>query len=89
MGIPIVSSDVGACDEMLNGRTPADKLLGISGLITGVATPRETAQSVIAILSDPQMYNSMSKAGIERVHRFYNQSDLFANYLNLYEKYLY
>ncbi|MDX9701754.1 MAG: GT4 family glycosyltransferase PelF [Candidatus Auribacterota bacterium] len=89
MGIPIVSSDVGACDEMLNGRTSEDKSLGASGLITGVANPRETAQSVIKILSDPPMYHAMSKAGIQRVYRFYNQDDLFANYLNLYEKYLY
>lgn len=89
MGIPVVSSDVGACSELLNGRTDPDKALGISGLITGVANPRDTAQKVIDILTNPQLYNNMSKAGIQRVYQFYNQTDLFANYLNVYEKYLY
>lgn len=89
MGIPVVSSDVGACSEMVNGMSAEDKSLGASGLITGVASPSETADAILKILSDPNLFNLMSQAGITRVDKFYNQADLFAKYLNLYEKYMY
>jgi len=89
MGIPVVATDVGACLEMLNGMSVEDKMLGPSGLITGVASPVETADAIIKILSDPKLFNAMSKAGISRVRKFYSQADLFAKYLNLYEKYIY
>ncbi len=89
MGVPVVSSDVGACRELLEGRLPQDKIIGSSGLITGVGSPDETAKAILDLLSSPDKYSSMSKAGIKRVTEFYNQDDLFARYLNLYEKYLY
>lgn len=89
MGIPVVASDVGACRELLYGRAPDDKAMGNSGLITGVGSPRETAEAIIRILTDPPQYRLMSMVGIERARLFYNQEDLFARYLNLYEKYLY
>jgi len=89
MGVPVVASDVGACRELLNGRLPSDKALGASGLVTGVGSPDETAKAIMEILGSPDKYNAMSISGIKRVTELYNQNDLFAKYLNLYEKYLY
>lgn len=89
MGIPVVASDVGACEELCFGRTLEDQALGVSGYITGVSDPDDTASAIVEILSNPELYNSMSKSGIERVRKFYGQNDLFAQYLNLYEKYMY
>lgn len=88
-GIPAISSDVGSCREMLYGRTPEDKALGKGGLITGVGNPSETAEAIIAVLRNDEEYASMSVAGAQRVERFYNRNDLFAQYLNLYDKYSY
>ncbi|MGH7399672.1 MAG: GT4 family glycosyltransferase PelF, partial [Candidatus Rokuibacteriota bacterium] len=47
-GIPVVSTDVGACRELLEGRLPADRALGASGLVTGLADPGATAQAVLS-----------------------------------------
>ncbi|RJP59547.1 MAG: DUF3492 domain-containing protein [Candidatus Auribacter fodinae] len=89
VGLPVVSSDVGSCQEMLYGRIPEDKAIGKSGLITGVGNPAETGEAIVQILSDPQQYTAMSKAGAQRVERFYNRDELFAKYLNLYDKYMF
>ena len=88
MGVPIVASNVGACMELLNGRIPKDKELGVSGLVTGVGSPDETADAILKVLNDPDTYKLMSFVGKERVNLFYGQDDLFAKYLNLYSKYI-
>lgn len=85
-GIPVVSTDVGACREMLVGRDSEDQELGESGIVTEVANPSQTAQAVIKILSNKELYQSMSRAGQLRVKKYYDQNDLLSRYLNVYEK---
>ncbi|MDP7129101.1 MAG: hypothetical protein QF437_01365 [Planctomycetota bacterium] len=65
------------------GRRP-----GPSGLITGVANPQATAAAILDIINDDTLYMEMSHAGQERVKRYYQEEDLFASYLELYEQYL-
>lgn len=86
IGIPAVATDVGACRELLEGRSPEDKKIGPSGLLTGVSRPEETAAGVVRLLTDPRLWKSMSEAGRNRTMRFYDQSDLVSKYLNLYEQ---
>jgi glycosyltransferase involved in cell wall biosynthesis len=88
-GIPVVATDVGACREMLEGRTPGDRALGPSGIVTQVANPRETAAAILKLLRDAPAYEAMGIAGRERVRRYYDQDDLLSRYLNIYEKNLY
>lgn len=85
-GIPIVATDVGACAEMVNGRTSLDLSLGPSGLTTAVSDPQSTADAIVKILRDEAFYERLSRAGKERVKTYYNQDDLLSRYLNLYEQ---
>jgi glycosyltransferase involved in cell wall biosynthesis len=62
LGVPSVASDVGSCDELLNGRTEEDKALGGSGIITRVADPDDTAQAITKILTDENLRNQMKNA---------------------------
>ena len=87
-GIPAVASDVGACRELLDGRTSEDKALGPSGIVTGVADPLGTAQGVIDILSDDELRQRMSLAGRKRVETFYRESDLNREYLGIYKEFM-
>ena len=87
-GVPCVTTDVGACRELINGRTPDDVLLGPGGLVTPIAQAGETAAAVIKILKDKNLQKSMGCAGKKRVERFYNEKDLNFAYLELYRKYL-
>lgn len=85
VGIPVVSTDVGSCREMLEGRSEDDRILGASGMITEVSNSRETASAIIKLLTDDEFYNACSSAGKKRVYKYYNQDDLLSRYLNVYE----
>lgn len=86
-GIPVVVTDVGACRELIFGRSPEDKSLGASGLMTPICSPHETAQAVLKILKDPKLRLKMGEVGKERVARYYRQEDYLASYQMLYNRY--
>jgi glycosyltransferase involved in cell wall biosynthesis len=86
VGIPVIASDVGACREMLEGRSSEDKLLGASGVLTGVAHPEETAAAILKILGSNELWTELSETGRTRVMTYYDQDDLISKYLNLYEQ---
>lgn len=86
IGIPVVATDVGACREMLEGLTKEDKNIGLSGLVTGVSNPEQTAAAIGKLLTDDRLWLTLSDAGRNRTLRFYDQNDLISKYINLYEQ---
>ena len=87
-GIPVVTTDVGSCRELVEGRTDEDKELGKSGLLTSFHAPGETAAAVINLLTDDVLYNKMSEAGISRVEQYYNVADMVNAYKTIYGHYI-
>ena len=87
-GIPVVASNVGACRELVEGRTRNDRMIGPSGIVTPVADPVATANAMTAILADPVRRESMSNAGRERVQRYYQEADLNRKYHAIYQRYM-
>jgi len=85
MGIPVVATDVGACKEMLYGRTPEDQALGKSGIITGLTNSNEITKAILKIWQCPELRQNMAEAGRQRVARYYNRNDLDNKYRELYE----
>jgi len=84
LGVPAIATDVGACRELLEGTTPEDVALGPSGLITPPAHPQATADALIKLWRDEELRARMSRAGYQRVRRFYRQENLYAAYDRLY-----
>ena len=85
-GVPAVATNVGACQELLYGRTPEDRALGPSGIVTAVASPGETAAAIASVARDPTLHAAMVQSGIARVERFYREEDLNRTYLELYDR---
>ncbi|HVZ90000.1 MAG TPA: GT4 family glycosyltransferase PelF [Polyangia bacterium] len=83
-GVPVVSTDVGACREMVEGRIKADRALGPSGFVTRVATPAETAVALVKLAKDPKLRRAMGAAGRKRVTTYYQRRDMLASYRALY-----
>jgi len=83
-GIPVVSTDVGACRELLEGRLPADRALGASGLVTGLADPAATARAILSLARDPGLCEEMGRAARARVRAHYQESDLIRRYREIY-----
>ncbi len=84
-GVPVVATNVGACEELLYGRTPEDRALGASGIVTAVASPQETADAISRIATNPRLRAAMVQAGIDRVEHFYREEDLNRTYLEIYD----
>jgi len=86
--VPCVATDVGACSELLYGRTPEDVALGPSGMVTPIADPEATASAIVRILTEPGMIEQMGESGVARVRRFYGEQDLNFAYQELYRKHI-
>lgn len=84
-GIPVVSTDVGACREMIEGRTQADRELGRAGLVTRIYSPEDTADCLVQMIKSPEMVDEMGEVGRERVERYYIESDIIDQYRRIYE----
>lgn len=86
-GVPAVATDVGACKEMLLGRSDEQPPLGPGGAVTPLANPLATARAVARLLTDPEWHETCSVALRDRVRLAYNKTDLDAAYNGLYRKY--
>jgi glycosyltransferase involved in cell wall biosynthesis len=80
----VVSSEVGACRELLEGRLPADRALGASGLVTGLADPAATARAILTLAQDGGLREEMARAARARVSAHYQEADLIRRYREIY-----
>ncbi|MDB6120985.1 MAG: pelF [Verrucomicrobiaceae bacterium] len=87
-GVPVVSTDVGACSELLMGRPDESPPYGRAGLIADIGNSDQLARHVIALLSDPQLADSMTEAGLKRVQHLYHENTIKAAYHQLYSAHL-
>ncbi len=85
-GKPIVATDVGACRELVFGRTTPDRSLGRSGRITKIMSPPETANALISILENPGNVQRMGLAGRKRTEQFYTMEQMLDAYRNFYQR---
>jgi len=83
-GLPVVATDVGACREMIEGRSDEDRRIGPSGIVTRVAAPKETGAAIVRLARDVRLRWRMGAAGHERVTAFYQRKDMLARYRALY-----
>ncbi len=83
-GVPCVATDVGACREMIFGRTPEDKAIGRGGLLTKICSPLDTADAVLRVISSADNLLTMGKAGRVRAERHYRQVEIMGKYRTFY-----
>ena len=83
-GIPIVATDVGACRELIFGRTPKDRMLGRAGRITKILSPAETSNALVQLLKSPESMRNAAEAGYQRTVQFYSMELMIPSYRDLY-----
>ena len=72
-GVPVIATDVGACREMIEGRTAEDRALGPSGIVCPVASPTRTAAALVLLAHDERLRRRMGEAGRRRVTIYYQR----------------
>jgi len=81
-GIPIVSTDVGACKELLEQDDNEDRC----GVTTNLVAPNETAAQIIRLLENKGLRDEMGKNGKKRVERAYSKEMFLSNYRKIYQE---
>lgn len=87
-GIPSVATDVGACREMILGRSDEEPKLGEGGAVTPLANPAATAAALRWLLTDADAHARCGRTAQARVRRYYNKADLDAAYERLYDEHI-
>jgi glycosyltransferase involved in cell wall biosynthesis len=87
-GLPIVATDVGACREIIEGKSDEDRALGCAGIVVPIANPEAIAEAVITLLTDKNRWHLAKKAGIQRVENYYTQSRMLDDYKTIYDQVL-
>ena len=72
-GLPCVTTNVGACRELVYGRGDEDRALGAAGAVVGLADYDALADRCGALLAYPMVYARAARAAIQRVERYYDQ----------------
>lgn len=85
-GVPVVTTDVGSCRQLVYGLPGEDAAFGASGRVVGIADPAALANASLELLEDHDAWSAAQAAGYKRVERYYTQELMFAQYRELYEK---
>ena len=85
-GIPVLATDVGACRELVEGRTDEDRALGVAGAIVPIADPEATARAALALLGDPERWSGAQRAAVLRVETHYTQERMIEAYRQFYRE---
>lgn len=83
-GLPVLTTDVGGCREIIEGASPEDRALGSAGAVVPLASPEETAHAAIELLTNPPRWQAAQRAGIQRVEKYYTQAGVLAHYREIY-----
>jgi glycosyltransferase involved in cell wall biosynthesis len=85
-GVPAVATDVGACRELIEGRTPEDRALGAAGAVVPIGDADAVAEAAVALLGDEGRWRAAQQAGIARVERHYRDEQMFDSYRAVYRE---
>ncbi len=83
-GVPVVSTDVGSCSELILGKPGEQPAHGAAGAVAPAGDAAAIARALIPLLSDRETSDRMGEAGRRRVAASYDQAGVFDRYRDLY-----
>ena len=85
-GTPVVTTDVGACREMIEGSADEKPALGHAGTVVPMASPEATARSIIDLLKNSERWRAVQSVGVQRVEANYSDVLMLSRYRTLYQQ---
>ena len=85
-GLPCVTTDVGACSELVYGRGDEDQALGTAGAVVGLADHEALAEACATLLENPDRYAQARQAAIRRVEAYYDQRQMIGVFDQLFSQ---
>ena len=84
--VPGISTDVGSCRQLIYGSDEADRAIGASGRVVGIADPEALANAAVELLADEQAWHAAQAAAIKRVETYYTQEMMIGQYRDVYQR---
>lgn len=84
-GVPAVTTDVGACRDIIYGQGEEDAALGAAGRVVRIADPQALGESAVELLGEAT-WHAASQAAIRRVETYYTQERMFGMIREVYEE---
>ncbi|MGN6083347.1 GT4 family glycosyltransferase PelF [Trinickia sp.] len=84
-GVPAITTDVGACRELIEGFSAEDRALGAAGAVVPIANPGAFSQAALTLLGDDALWHAAQRAGLERVQRYYAKHQMIDRFRTIYE----
>jgi glycosyltransferase involved in cell wall biosynthesis len=85
-GVPAITTDVGACRELIEGFSAEDRALGAAGAVVPIANPAAFSQAALTLLANDTLWQSAQQAGLARVQRYYAKHQMIDRYRQIYER---
>ena len=85
-GVPAITTDVGACRELIEGFSAEDRALGAAGAVVPIANPGAFSQAALTLLTNDTLWQGAQRAGLERVQRYYAKHQMIDRYRLIYER---
>jgi glycosyltransferase involved in cell wall biosynthesis len=85
-GLPAVTTDVGCCRDLIEGKDAEDRSLGSAGRVVPIAHPEAMAQAILDLLTCPEHWRQAQAAAIARVERYYTQHMMLDRYRQVYKE---
>src|SRR5262249_31611013 len=82
-GLPVVSTDVGSCREIIEG-FDGDPVHGCGGIVVEPCNPKAMAEALATILLDKNMRSRMGDVMRRRVASYYHKDRIKCLYEDLY-----
>lgn len=83
-GVPCVATDVGACREILEGRTNESGAIGAGGMVAPVGATPEIAEAIASLLEHPERLRLYGDRLQRRVREHYRAENVAEAYRALY-----
>ena len=85
-GLPVLTTDVGACRQLVEGGTGEDRALGAAGAVVPIGDPEATARAALALLGDPARWRAAQQAAVRRVETYYTSGQMIDAYRRIYRE---
>jgi polysaccharide biosynthesis protein PelF len=83
--LPMITTDVGSCRELLEGRPGENPPLGTGGLVVPVGDAERLADAIIHLADHPEQALAMGANGYRRTITHYVQGDVVRQFDQLYQ----
>ncbi len=85
-GIPVITTDVGACRQLVLGERMHGDTCGAAGAVVGMADANALAHEAVELLLNEEKWLAAQQAGIQRVEMFYTDTTMMEQYRCIYRQ---